>query len=304
MAAPEARADGEESVPSRAVLAMGLAATAALGVGAYSVLVEPRWLEVTETEIPLPRLPRALDGLRIAHLSDLHLSRIVPRDYLARCIRAATEAKPDLALVTGDFVTQSRRWVPRLEPLLGGLRARHGVFAILGNHDHHVWPDGVAAVVASAGIQMLRNRHACLELKGAPLWLIGIDSMRGRQYRVPSRVQAEVDRRMTDNLGRALDGVDPRAFRILLAHSPDIIPRARQCDIDLVLAGHTHGGQVRFPVVGATVVPSRFGARYAAGLFVEGHTRLYVTRGLGVVRFPIRFLCRPELALLTLRRGE
>jgi uncharacterized protein len=292
----------EEGTRPRATLAAGVALTAALGVGAYSVLVEPRWLEVTETEIPLPRLPRALDGLRIAHLSDLHLSHFVSRQYLQRCIHAATEAEADLALVTGDFVTRSRRWIAGLAPLLGRLRARHGVYAILGNHDHYVSADGVAEAVASAGVRMLRNRHVCLNLNGAPLWLVGIDSMRGKQYRMAPQEQARVDWRMGNNLDRALAGVDPKAFRILLAHSPDILPQALEWDLDLVLSGHTHGGQVRFPVVGATVVPSRFGPRYAAGLFVEGNTRLYVTRGLGVVRLPIRFLCRPELSLLTLRR--
>jgi predicted MPP superfamily phosphohydrolase len=304
MALHEAREElPEDRMLSGATLAAGLATAAALGVGAYSVLVEPRWLEVTETEIPLPRLPRALDGLRIAHLSDLHLSRLVSRHYLQRCIRVATEAGADLALVTGDFVTRSRRWIPGLAPLLGRLRARHGVYAILGNHDHYVSADGVAEAVASAGVRMLRNRHVCLTVNGTPLWLVGIDSMRGKQYRVPPPEQARVDRRMSSNLDRALEGVDPAAFRILLAHSPDILPQALEWDVDLVLSGHTHGGQVRFPVVGATVVPSRFGARYAAGLFVEGNTRLYVTRGLGVVRLPIRFLCRPELSLLTLRRA-
>jgi hypothetical protein len=108
---------------------------------------------------------------------------------------------------------------------------------------------------------------------------------------------------MRGYLDQALTGVDPDAFRLMLAHSPDIMPDAVEEKIDLVLAGHTHGGQVRFPFVGATVCPSRYGTRYAAGLYREGRTTLYVNRGLGTVRFPVRFLCRPELALLTLRCG-
>jgi predicted MPP superfamily phosphohydrolase len=280
-----------------------LAGLAALGVAAYSVLVEPRWLEVKEVEVPLARLPRGLDGLRIAHLSDFHCSPMVSDEFLARCIRAATDADVDLALVTGDYVTDSDYWVPGLTPLLSGLRARHGVLAILGNHDHYVCPDRVAEAVTSAGVEMLRNESCRLEIHGETLWIMGIDSLRARQYRLTKAEQEAIDRKMHRYLCRALEGVDEEGCRILMAHSPDIFPDAQQAGIDLVLSGHTHGGQVRFPVIGATVVPSKFGARYAAGLFIENGTALYVNRGLGVVRLPIRFLCRPELSILTLRQA-
>lgn len=274
-----------------------------VGLGVYATLVEPRWLEVTRVEIPLPRLPPSLDGLRIAHLSDLHLSWLVSAGYLRRCIRAATQADPDLALVTGDFITGSRRWLGPLVPLLSELRARHGVWGSLGNHDDAVCPEAVTAAATRAGVRMLRNRNERVEIAGESLWLAGIDALRGKQYHLSPARQARVDARMRELLCRAVDGVDPDGFLLLLAHSPDILPMARAAGVDLILSGHTHGGQVRFPFLGATVVPSRFGARYAAGLFVEGCTRLYVSRGLGVVRLPVRFLCRPELAILTLRRG-
>lgn len=278
-------------------------AGAALGVGAYATLLEPHWLEITTPEIPLPRLPAAWDGVRIAHLSDLHLSRLVTSRHLARCIDAAMAQAPDLIVITGDFVTASKRWIPPLLPLLSRLDAPLGVWGILGNHDHHVCPDAVASAVEQAGVRMLRNRNARLTRSGEPLWLVGIDSMEGSQYRLSREELAVIDRQMGQNMCEALDGADPDACRILLAHSPDILPMARSAGIDLVLSGHTHGGQVRLPFVGATVVPSRYGARYAAGFFHEEPTRLYVTRGLGVVRIPVRFLCRPELAILTLRRA-
>jgi len=277
---------------------------AGMAVGAYATLVEPTWLEVTAPEIRLPGLPVAWDGVRIAHLSDLHLSRIVSARYLARCIDMAMRAVPDLILITGDFVTRSERWIPRLPALLSCLHAPHGVWGILGNHDHHVCAERVTAAVEAGGVRMLRNRHARLERGGERLWLAGIDSMEGKQYRLSRGDQARVDQLMRRYLCEALSGVDPDGCRILLAHSPDIMPLAKTLGVDLVLSGHTHGGQVRLPLVGATVVPSRYGARYAAGLFHEGTTHLYVTRGLGVVRLPVRFLCRPELAILTLRRGS
>jgi predicted MPP superfamily phosphohydrolase len=280
----------------------GLAA-AGLALGAYATLVEPTWLEVTATEIRLPSLPAAWDGVRIAHLSDLHLSRIVPAGYLARCVEATMRAAPDLVLITGDFVTRSGGWIPCLSTLLARLHAPWGVWGVLGNHDHHVSAAGVSAAVEAGGVRMLRNRHTRLERDGEPLWLVGIDSMAGDQYRLSRARLAEVDRRMQRHLCEAFAGVDPEGCRILLAHSPDILPLAKSHGVDLVLSGHTHGGQVRLPLLGATVVPSRYGARYAAGLFHEGGAHLYVTRGLGVVRLPVRFLCRPELAILTLRRG-
>lgn len=278
-------------------------AAAALGVSAYATLVEPRWLEVTTREITLPRLPHAWDGLRIAHLSDLHLSRIVSRAHVVRCVRAAMAAAPDLIVITGDFVTRSERFIPPLAPLLAPLRAPHGVWGILGNHDHHVCATDVTKVVEKGGVRMLRNRHVRLEKEGQALWLAGIDSIEGKQYHLSRAAQERVDRLMQAHLCEALAETDEDGCRLLLGHSPDIFPMAKAAGVDLVLSGHTHGGQVCLPFVGATVVPSRFGARYASGLFREGETQLFVTRGLGVVRLPVRFLCRPELPILTLRRG-
>jgi uncharacterized protein len=279
-----------------AVLGAGLA-------GLWSLAVEPRWLAVTRREVRLPLLPRALDGLRIAHLSDFHMSSLVSERFLHACVRTASEAQPDLAVVTGDYITRAGHWLDRVTPVLSGLRARLGVFATLGNHDHYAYPDQVAAAVEAAGIPCLRNQSVRLRTNGTEFWLIGLDSLHFRQYMVPERLYREVAQRMRGYLDQALTGVDPDAFRLMLAHSPDIMPDAVEEKIDLVLSGHTHGGQVRFPLVGATVCPSRYGTRYAAGLYREGRTTLYVNRGLGTVRFPVRFLCRPELALLTLRRG-
>jgi uncharacterized protein len=280
---------------------------AAAGVGAaalaYATQVESTWLEVTRRELPLPRLPAALDGLRVAHLSDFHLSQIVSREYLAGCVAAAMTERADLILLTGDFVTRKARYVPEITGLLSPLRAPFGVWAVLGNHDMKVGAAAVSAAVEASGARMLRNRHERLSVRGVELWLAGVDCPHHEQYRLtdPRRAGwARVYRRM---LNSALDGIPAEGFRILLAHTPDVIRDAARRGVDLMFSGHTHGGQVRFPLVGATVVPSRYGHRYAAGAFrVEG-TTLYVSRGLGTVRFPMRFLCRPELTIHTLRRA-
>jgi predicted MPP superfamily phosphohydrolase len=280
-------------------------AGAGLGAAAlaYATQIEATWLEVSRRDVALPRLPSALDGLRIAHLTDFHRSEIVAQEYLARCVAAAMAERPDLILLTGDFVTKRSRCISDITPLLAPLAAPQGVFAIMGNHDAYAGPRAVAAAVEAAGTRVLRNRHEQLMVNGVPLWLAGIDSPDHEQYRLSAMRRADwaqVYRRFLDT---ALKGIPADAFRILLAHNPDLIRDAARCGVDLMLSGHTHGGQVRFPLLGATVVPSRYGHRYAAGLFrVEG-TTLFVSRGLGTVRFPLRFLCRPELAILTLRSG-
>jgi predicted MPP superfamily phosphohydrolase len=281
---------------------------AAAGVGAaalaYATRVESTWLEVTRRELALPRLPAALDGLRIAHLSDFHRSQIVSRHYLAACVAAAMTERPDVILLTGDFVTRKARYVPEVTELLAPLRAPLGVWGVLGNHDTQVGAAAVSAAVEASGARMLRNRHARVSVDGVELWLAGVDCPHHEQYRLtdPRRAGwAQVYRRL---LNSALDGIPADGFRVLLAHTPDVIRDAARRGVDLMLSGHTHGGQVRLPLLGATVVPSRYGHRYASGAFrVEG-TTLYVSRGMGTVRFPLRFLCRPELAIHTLRQDE
>jgi predicted MPP superfamily phosphohydrolase len=280
---------------------------AAAGVSAaalaYATQVEPTWLDLHRRELFLPRLPAALEGLRIAQLTDFHMSRIVASDYLAACVAAAMAERPDLVLLTGDYVTRKPRDFVNVTEVLAPLSAPLGVYAVLGNHDTDVDADRVAAAVGASGARMLRNRHERVSVNGADLWLAGIDCPDHEQYRLEDRRRSGWARVFRGYLDTALRGIPAGAFRILLAHTPDVVRDAARLDVDLMLSGHTHGGQVRLPLLGATVVPSRYGHRYAAGEFrVEG-TTLYVSRGLGTVRFPIRFLCRPELALFTLKRA-
>ncbi len=270
---------------------------------AYATRIEATWLEVTRHDLVLPRLPRALDGVRVAHLSDFHLSRIVSPHYLAACVATAMAERPDLILLTGDFISRKPRFMGDLTGLLSPLAAPFGVFAVLGNHDTVVDGAAVTTAVEAAGARMLRNRHEPISARGVELWLAGIDCPYHEQYRLSDRRRAGWAQVYRQYLDSALRGIPADAFRILLAHTPDVIRDAARRGVDLMLSGHTHGGQVRLPLLGATVVPSRYGHRYAAGQFRVENTTLYVSRGLGTVRFPLRFLCRPELALFTLRRG-
>jgi predicted MPP superfamily phosphohydrolase len=302
-ALPEAEQARRLPEPSTHVLRLAagvlLAGAAAL---AYATKVEPTWLAVTRRELTLPRLPTALDGLRVAHLSDFHLSRIVSRDYLAACVATAMAKRPDLILLTGDFVTRRPRYAADIPELLKPLSAPLGVYAVLGNHDTCVGASAISAAVEASGARMLRNRHERVAVNGTELWLAGIDCPHHEQYRAAGWKRAHWARLYRRSLDAALNGIPPDAFCILLAHTPDVIRDAARRGVDLMLSGHTHGGQVRFPLLGATVVPSRYGHRYAAGAFQVENTTLYVSRGLGTVRFPLRFLCRPELAIFTLRK--
>lgn len=301
--ATSARGKKSSARPVSSWLIAGAAAGVA-GLAAYATLVEPRWLEVTHQRLPVPGLPAAWEGLRIGHVTDFHLSPLADRRPVIDAIELVQAEQPDLIAFTGDFMSRDCRYPGGERELLAGLSAPLGVYAVLGNHDHESGPERVSAMAEEAGLTMLRNRCQRLEREGEPLWLLGIDSMEGQQYRRPAGYQEHVDGTFRGFLADAAAGITAPGPRILLAHSPDIIEFAPDHSVDLVLCGHTHGGQVRFPWVGATIVPSKFGRRYAAGLFRERGTWLYVNRGVGTVRLPIRFLCRPEVAIITLEAAE
>jgi len=264
-------------------LGLGLAG---VGCGGYARLLEPRWFDVEEVTVPLARLPRALDGLTIAHLSDLHLGPYLGASELAHAVEMAQRLHPQLVVISGDFVSRGFEW--KAEPLapLAALRAPLGVFAVLGNHDHWTDPAWVAATVQRLGITMLSNAAHRLSDAGRGCWLVGVDDV---------WVGA-------GNLPRALAGVPGGACKLLLVHEPDFADKAARWGIDLQLSGHSHGGQVRLPLIGAPLLPP-WGMKYPIGLQRAGDTWVYTNRGLGVIAPPLRFNCRPEVTLLTLRRA-
>ncbi len=241
-------------------------------------------LEVVEHEIELPRLPRRLDGLSLVHLSDLHFSGRVTPPYYHAAMRIVNAWEPDLVLIGGD-VCEKVRFIPWIADILGPLQARVGKFFILGNHDVRTRnvPAVRTALTASGYIDLNGVWHA-QEVDGARLVLGGDE----RPW-----------------LGRPLDprGAPPRQaheLRLALLHTPDRLPIAKAADVDLALAGHTHGGQIRLPVIGAIVCPSQYGMRYDAGLFYKAPTTLYVSRGVCALT-PLRLNCPPELTRIVLR---
>ncbi len=242
--------------------------------------------EITETDIWLRRLPRVFDGLRIVHLTDIHHSLFTPLEDVQRAVHLANQLRPDVVALTGDYVTFSRTYIWPVARALGKLRARLGVFAVLGNHDFQVDPGEVTRALASQRIRVLRNSHFALRSRASILWIVGVDDLWWS----------------TDDWDLALRSVPSRDAKILLCHNPVGIHRAAAYGIDFVLSGHTHGGQVRLPVVGSVYGRSKLGERFVEGWNRLDGTQIYVNRGIGKVLLPLRLGCPPEIARLRLRR--
>jgi len=236
-------------------------------------------IEVSEKRYRLPRLPREWHGLSILHLSDLHFLGTVDRPYFEEVAALSAELQPELIVFTGDLLDRQELvdWLPST---LGKLTAPLGCYYILGNHDWFLEPDAIRDKMNSLGWRDLAGRTATLERGGQSLVLGGTE--RPWMGTHPDYSSAA-----------------PGAFRVLLSHTPDNLPWARAQKIDLMLSGHNHGGQVVLPLLGPIYSPSRYGVRFAGGVFYEEPTALYVSRGVSA-RHPLRWNCLPELTKLVL----
>ena len=272
----------------------GVATLTTAAVSYYAGEFEPAWLEVTNVEVPLVRLPEAFRGFRVAHISDIHIGGWMNRSRLAHVVDVVDRQKPDLVVITGDFVI-GHSWSGALDDaaedfveVMSSLTSTYPVLAVLGNHDH--WTDSVRtrAMLARAGVQELRNDFHRLERNGEYLYIAGLDDVtEGKQERevLESRLPAKAD-------------------AILLVHEPDYVERSsRNGRFLLQLSGHSHGGQVVLPFIGPPVLP-RWGRKYPSGLYQVGSMWLYTSRGVGMTSPFVRFNCRPEVAVLTLNGPE
>ncbi|HEV2704272.1 MAG TPA: metallophosphoesterase [Pyrinomonadaceae bacterium] len=250
---------------------------------ARAAFAEPYQLSVERTTVTLRRLPRELDGLRIVQLSDIHHSPFTGREQVERAVEVANSLEPDIIALTGDYVSHEREYAAPCAEMLGRLKARCGVYAVLGNHDNWVDAALITDLFRAEGIRMLVNEGMRFEHKGASFWLAGVDdTMVG-----------------LEDLPLALAGSSADEMKLLLAHNPVILRRAARAGVDLVLAGHTHGGQVTWR---SEASPSgRVRRRILRGLARHGETQIYVTRGLGTVVLPVRYGCLPEVSFLQLR---
>lgn len=251
-----------------------------------------RWhlgdLRTPEIAIPIRDLPAAFTDYRIALVTDFHHGPCVPLAWVADLAQRTSALAPDLVVLGGDFVSHVRHDLDGLDAALARFAAPDGVVAILGNHDHWVGAEHVLAMLSRAGAAALVNRHRLVTRDGARLAVAGVDDFWHGAIR----------------LDDALAGVPPDVPRIVLSHNPDLIeylpPGER---VDLMLSGHTHNGQIHFPIVGPLTVPSQFGGTYLHGLHRHGDTALYVSAGVGTVSIPFRWGNPPELPVIRLLRG-
>lgn len=241
-------------------------------------------LQVDHKRICLPRLHASHRGLTIAHISDFHMTGRVDRSWFEMVVREVNRLEPDVIAITGDIV-EKEKCLPWLTETVCQLEARYGIYFILGNHDRFVHSVRTEETLIEAGHTCLRGRWLQTQWNGAPVVLAGNE----RPWVASLGDLEEAPRRGADNL----------PLRLFLMHTPDQVGWARQHDADLVLAGHTHGGQVCFPILGPVACPSLHGTRYTDGVYREGVTIMHVTRGLSGMN-PLRWLCPPEIALLEL----
>ena len=249
------------------------------GAGATAALARFKGgVGVTKQRIWLDSLPDAFRGFRILQLSDIHHSLFVPLDRVAAVVELCNFLKPDLIALTGDFVTYSRSLIDPVAEILGGLRARAGIFAVLGNHDFRVGAGFVERALAGQHIQVLRNRNVPLHENGDTLHVAGVD-----------------DYGYGADLPRALAGIPADSPTVLLAHNPRLVQAAACHDVSLMLSGHTHGGQVNLPLLGSVYGRTPEQLRFKIGWDRLGATQIYVSRGIGTIVLPWRLRCPAEI---------
>jgi uncharacterized protein len=280
---------------TRRVPKAGLALAAFFSVLAlYGFWYEPSSLRTAFYPLTLDR-ENALSAtpLRIAVISDLHGGApYIGEDKIGRVVTLTNDAKPDLILLTGDYVIKNvAGGTPMpIETIVAHLKALHaplGVYAILGNHDQWIDPGNETRVFQAAGIPVLDDKNVILKRGGETIPLAGISDYRTAPH----------------NVMAALNGVSPAAHAICFTHSPDVFPELpKTCS--LTVAGHTHGGQVWLPFIGRPVVPSEYGERYAVGLVHENGKYVFVSTGIGTSIMPVRFGVPPEISILDIRTRQ
>jgi predicted MPP superfamily phosphohydrolase len=274
---------------TRARILAGLLSAAALGLGLWAFAVEPASLEIRTYRLSIPDWRADLAGLRVAVLADLHVGS--PFNGIAKLnkiVDATNALKPDLILIPGDFVVQGvvgGRFVSPEESaaVLARLKAPLGAWAVLGNHDWGLGADRVRSALEKNGIEVLEDRAVRIRRGDAQLWLVGISDF----WEGPHDIR------------KAMSQVGDSSPVLAFTHNPDVFPALR-VRFSLLIAGHTHGGQVYLPLLGRPIVPSKYGERFAIGRVVEDGRHLFVSPGLGTSILPVRFRVPPEISLLEL----
>ncbi len=269
-----------------------LAAAGTVTLAADSVLLEPNCPRIVRQDFWLLRWPERLNGFTIALLSDFHYDPYFSEHPLHASIPLVNVLRPDLIVLTGDFVSvpefgDEAKGASAAEPcasLLRQMTAPHGLWSVLGNHDCNTDPARVTRALLAEGIRVLANESVAIERDGARFWLAGVNDVLSG----------------TADLSKTLHSIPAGEAVVLLAHEPDYADYASKFPIDLQLSGHSHGGQVRIPLLPPLYLPA-MARKYVKGLYQVGLLPLYTNAGLGTIRVPVRFNCPPEITLVTLR---
>jgi predicted MPP superfamily phosphohydrolase len=256
-----------------------------LVVCGYGILVRRRWYRVVEREVRVPDLDPRFEGFVIAQLSDLHIGTLTPRAWGLAWSRAANARVPDLAVVTGDMVTSGTDFHEDVADVVGALRAKSGVFVSMGNHDYFGEGEPLISMLRARGVSVLRNEGVVVDRNGAKLWLAAIDDTWSRR----------------DDVARAMRERPDGATTVLLSHDPNRFDEAADAGADVVLSGHTHGGQIGVPFLYRVANLASFAYRYNVGFYRRGRSVLYVHPGLGTTGPPMRLGVPPEVTMLVLR---
>ncbi|HXA52028.1 MAG TPA: metallophosphoesterase, partial [Candidatus Acidoferrum sp.] len=263
---------------------------APFAVMGYGSLIQRTDFRVREVDVPIPGLPADLENLRILQLSDIHLSAFLSEGEFARVVDASRELRPHLAVVTGDLISGPNDPLDACIRQLARVKADAGVFGCMGNHERYAKSeDYTEKECARRGIRFLRRQSQALRFGNATVNLAGSDFVSNRQR---STYLAGMERFIL-----------PGAVNILLQHNPDVFPVAARQGYNLLLAGHTHGGQVTVEILEQSLNPARFFTPYVYGLYREGNAAAYVTRGIGTIGVPARIGAPPEISLLRLRKA-
>ncbi len=257
-----------------------------LCVSAWGVFVRRRWVRVRRLDIAVSGLSEGFDGYRIAHLSDLHIGSASPKERALRWAEQVNRLDVDLVALTGDYVTSGSAFHADIAEVLSRMRAKDGVFAVMGNHDYFGDGEGLIQKLRGRNIHVLRNEWIELRRKNGGLTVSGVDDTWSRRA----------------NVQRSLQGRNPAYPALVLAHDPALFPELKKNGASLVLSGHTHWGQIALPFFASRINLSRLSFRYHAGLYSEDHQVLYISPGLGTTGPPIRLGSPPEITVLRLCR--
>lgn len=245
-------------------------------------LNEANSLSLERVEIKLERLPKKLDGFRIIHLSDIHHSPFTNLEHITRTVKIANRLKPDMFVLTGDYVSHEPEFIAPVAEVLSKLEAEFGTHACLGNHDHWTDADEIIKCFRQEKINLLINEGFRMTAHDSSFWLAGVDDYMVGKTDVPA----------------SLRGSFPDEMKVLLAHNPVIIRQAARFGIDLMFSGHTHGGQVKVRESKNKLFARR---KLTSGLHRRKNTQIYITRGIGTVVLPVRYQCPPEISLIELK---